>query len=119
MTADDDFACEINRELAFRTEEAVTRNRRDMEEVARNVDLHSEDAVLHFNDRAALHRQHGEQLELGVVDRDSEVAATDAEIVVVNKAEGRATLSAVYDWFTEGFDTLDLTTAKTLLAELE
>jgi hypothetical protein len=27
-------------------------------------------------------------------------------------------LAPVYDWFTEGFDTLDLREAKTLLAEL-
>ena len=33
-------------------------------------------------------------------------------------AEARALLSAIYDWFTEGFDTPDLLEAKRLLAEL-
>jgi predicted ATPase len=32
--------------------------------------------------------------------------------------EARNTLSAVYDWFTEGFDTKDLQEAKALLKEL-
>ena len=32
--------------------------------------------------------------------------------------EARAVLAAVYDWFTEGFDTLDLKEAKALLGEL-
>jgi predicted ATPase len=34
------------------------------------------------------------------------------------RAEARALLAEVYDWFTEGFDTADLQEAKTLLAEL-
>ncbi len=33
-------------------------------------------------------------------------------------AEARATLSGVYDWFTEGFDTADLRDARTLLDQL-
>ena len=33
-------------------------------------------------------------------------------------SEARALLSPVYDWFTEGFDTLDLQDARTLLSEL-
>ena len=33
--------------------------------------------------------------------------------------EARELLSAVYNWFTEGFDTKDLKEAKALLAELE
>jgi predicted ATPase len=33
-------------------------------------------------------------------------------------APARALLAAVYDWFTEGFDTTDLQEAKALLAEL-
>ena len=32
--------------------------------------------------------------------------------------EARALLAPVYGWFTEGFDTLDLREAKTLLEEL-
>jgi predicted ATPase len=32
--------------------------------------------------------------------------------------EARALLAPVYDWFTEGFDTADLTDAKTLLDQL-
>ena len=32
--------------------------------------------------------------------------------------EARDLLAPVYDWFTEGFDTLDLKEAKTLLDEL-
>ena len=32
--------------------------------------------------------------------------------------EARVVLAAVYDWFTEGFDTLDLKEAKALLDEL-
>ena len=32
--------------------------------------------------------------------------------------EARELLAPVYEWFTEGFDTADLTEAKTLLAEL-
>src|SRR5262249_54664437 len=32
--------------------------------------------------------------------------------------EGRAMLSGIYDWFTEGFDTVDLKEAKALLGEL-
>ncbi|MGH7985906.1 MAG: hypothetical protein ACREQX_06415 [Candidatus Binataceae bacterium] len=32
--------------------------------------------------------------------------------------EARATLSDIYDWFTEGFDTTDLKDAKALLDEL-
>ena len=34
------------------------------------------------------------------------------------RTEARDLLARVYDWFTEGFDTLDLMEAKTLLAEL-
>jgi predicted ATPase len=34
------------------------------------------------------------------------------------RAQARALLAEVYDWFTEGFDTADLQEAKTLLAEL-
>ena len=34
------------------------------------------------------------------------------------RAEARALLTEVYDWFTEGFDTVDLQEAKALLAEL-
>jgi predicted ATPase len=33
--------------------------------------------------------------------------------------EARNTLSDIYNWFTEGFDTKDLQEAKTLLAELQ
>ncbi len=33
--------------------------------------------------------------------------------------EARELLEPIYSWFTEGFDTLDLNDAKTLLAELE
>ena len=33
--------------------------------------------------------------------------------------EARALLAPIYDWFTEGFDTLDLKDAKALLEELE
>jgi hypothetical protein len=32
--------------------------------------------------------------------------------------EGRAVLSGIYDWFTEGFDTVDLREARALLGEL-
>ncbi len=35
-----------------------------------------------------------------------------------NKAEARNLLAPIYDWFTEGFDTLDLKDAKALLEEL-
>ena len=34
------------------------------------------------------------------------------------RAEARATLAAIYGWFTEGFDTADLKDAKALLGEL-
>ena len=34
------------------------------------------------------------------------------------RAEARDLLARVYDWFTEGFDTLDLKEAKALLEEL-
>jgi predicted ATPase len=34
------------------------------------------------------------------------------------RAEARALLAPIYDWFTEGFDTADLQEAKTLLAAL-
>ena len=34
------------------------------------------------------------------------------------RAEARALLAPVYDWFTEGFDTADLQEAKVLLEEL-
>jgi predicted ATPase len=34
-------------------------------------------------------------------------------------AEARATLAAIYNWFTEGFDTADLKDAKALLEELK
>jgi predicted ATPase len=34
------------------------------------------------------------------------------------KAEARRTLSEIYGWFTEGFDTKDLQEAKALLEEL-
>jgi predicted ATPase len=34
------------------------------------------------------------------------------------RGEGRAMLAAIYNWFTEGFDTLDLKEAKALLDEL-
>ena len=35
------------------------------------------------------------------------------------RAEARELLAPVYDWFTEGFDTLDLKEAKALLEQLE
>jgi predicted ATPase len=34
------------------------------------------------------------------------------------RGEGRAMLAAIYNWFTEGFDTADLKEAKALLDEL-
>jgi hypothetical protein len=34
------------------------------------------------------------------------------------RSEGYAVLAPVHDWFTEGFDTLDLKDAKVLLNEL-
>jgi predicted ATPase len=34
------------------------------------------------------------------------------------RAQARALLADVYNWFTEGFDTADLQEAKTLLVEL-
>jgi predicted ATPase len=34
------------------------------------------------------------------------------------RAQARALLVPLYDWFTEGFDTADLQEAKTLLEEL-
>lgn len=34
------------------------------------------------------------------------------------RSEGYAVLAPIYDWFTEGFDTLDLKEAKALLNEL-
>lgn len=34
------------------------------------------------------------------------------------RAEARTILAEIYNWFTEGFDTLDLKDAKALLAEL-
>ena len=34
------------------------------------------------------------------------------------KAEARQLLAEIYDWFSEGFDTLDLIEARTLLKEL-
>jgi predicted ATPase len=34
------------------------------------------------------------------------------------RAEGRARLSSIYGWFTEGFETPDLTEARSLLDEL-
>jgi len=36
-----------------------------------------------------------------------------------NHNEARELLAPVYDWFTEGFDTLDLKEAKALLDELQ
>lgn len=36
----------------------------------------------------------------------------------VKRAEARQLLAPIYDWFTEGFDTLDLIEAKALLEEL-
>jgi predicted ATPase len=35
------------------------------------------------------------------------------------KEDARGLLAEIYDWFTEGFDTADLKTAKALLEELE
>jgi predicted ATPase len=35
-----------------------------------------------------------------------------------DSTRGRAVLKPVYDWFTEGFDTADLTEARVLLEEL-
>jgi predicted ATPase len=45
-------------------------------------------------------------------------------VPAVSRGQGRHTeardlLASVYDWFTEGFDTLDLKEAKALLEELE
>lgn len=34
------------------------------------------------------------------------------------REQARATLAEIYDWFTEGFDTVDLKEAKALLGEL-
>jgi predicted ATPase len=34
------------------------------------------------------------------------------------RAEGRRMLRGIYEWFTEGFDTADLRTARTLLEQL-
>jgi hypothetical protein len=43
-----------------------------------------------------------------------------ARVLAANdqRAEGHRILRGVYDWFTEGFDTPDLTDARTLLDEL-
>ena len=45
-----------------------------------------------------------------------------AEVFVRNQdrvgTEARESLSPIYDWFTEGFDTADLMDAKALLEEL-
>jgi hypothetical protein len=35
-----------------------------------------------------------------------------------NRAEARAMLADIYNWFSEGFDTADLKDAKALLGEL-
>ncbi len=37
--------------------------------------------------------------------------------LLLSKAESRALLAPIYDWFTEGFDTQDLKDAKALLQE--
>ena len=51
-----------------------------------------------------------------------ELRATTSLARLVGEAgrrdEGHAMLSGIYDWYTEGFDTVDLREAKTVLAEL-
>jgi len=51
-----------------------------------------------------------------------ELRATTSLARLVGEAgrrdEGRAMLSGIYDWFTEGFDTVDLKEARAVLAEL-
>ena len=51
-----------------------------------------------------------------------ELRATTSLARLVGEAgrreEGRAMLSGIYDWYTEGFDTADLKEAKALLGEL-
>jgi predicted ATPase len=62
---------------------------------------------------AAAQRQHAKSLELR--------AAMDLARVRHQQgrgAEARAELARVYDWFTEGRDTADLTEARALLADL-
>ncbi len=49
---------------------------------------------------------------------DGIILATDPERDQGKQDEARDLLAPVYGWFTEGFDTLDLKEARTLLDEL-
>jgi predicted ATPase len=49
---------------------------------------------------------------------DGIILATDPERDQGKRDDARNLLAPVYGWFTEGFDTLDLREAKTLLDEL-
>ena len=75
-------------------------------------------------DVAAAERQYRQALELaraqGARSFELRAAIGLARLLVSqgDEAEARAQLQGVYDWFTEGFDTADLVTAKALLAEL-
>jgi len=59
-------------------------------------------------------RQKARSLELRAATSLSRLWAEQGKV-----RDARALLSGVYDWFTEGFDTLDLSDAKSLLQELE
>jgi predicted ATPase len=47
-----------------------------------------------------------------------EIGYVEGQNVTIEYHEARALLAAVYGWFTEGFDKLDLKEAKALLDEL-
>ena len=62
---------------------------------------------------ASARRQNARVLELRAATSLARLLAEQSR-----RAEARDLLAPVYGWFTEGFDTADLTSAKALLAEL-
>jgi len=76
------------------------------------------------DDRAAAERAYRQAISVAAGQQAKSLelrAATSLAMLLGEqrrRSEGYAVLAPVYNWFTEGFDTLDLKEAKALLGEL-
>ena len=81
--------------------------------LARSVGPDPEDAICFYQALDLARRQHAKSLELRATMSLSRLWQRQGK-----RIEARELLAAVYDWFTEGFETADLQEAMTLLAGL-